>query len=266
MASNFCKACGAPKPEGAQFCTGCGAQSDSGQAQQPAQPPPTSPQPPAPAQQYVQQAPAYAPQVPPPPKKSGAGKVIGFVLLGIVGTAALVFGALVVIGLVVGAGNGGDKPVASNIAQWQPTYDQNRVLSEFGAPQAFLVAYGEDHLEDLEGGGELPIHRVESWDYFDMKTRFLFKDGEAIGTEDLPETPSAPYYPQFSPLDFEYGMNADDVTAFVGLDPSVETQPSPDILPGVTITSYYNQLFITYEDGLLIGVEAPVRASEGGGL
>jgi hypothetical protein len=288
MSGSFCTHCGAPRAEGAPYCTACGAKV-AAEGAQPAQQPPQQaqqqqPQPPpqqAQGQQQYQQPgyqqqpypgqyPGYGYQQPAPPKKRGAGKTIAIIAGILVGLGALCFGGLVVIGLLNpdsppgGGGTPGGGATDSTVA-WQPTYDQMRVLDEFGPPQGFTLAYGEDATEDLSTvSGELPIHRAEAWDYFDMQTRFLFKDGEAIGTEDLPPPPSNPYYPQFNPLDFVYGMSAEQVNDFIGIEPSMETQPDPAIFPDLKVTNYYNQLFVTYEDGALVGVEAPVLADQGG--
>jgi hypothetical protein len=165
----------------------------------------------------------------------------------------------------------GDDTTATETADpftaWQTTSDQQRVLDEFGPPQAFIVAYGEDHLAELGGDEPLPLVRAETWDYHDMGTRFVFRDGEAMGTEDLAPiegAPSAYYVPLFTPVDFSYGMTQADVDDFMDVEPSAEADIDPDLFDDLHIVSYFDQLYVTFEAGALIGVDAPVLGVEGG--
>ncbi|GAB4279818.1 MAG: hypothetical protein Kow0056_13500 [Coriobacteriia bacterium] len=237
--------------------------------QQPYGAPPQYPQQPYGTPPQYPQPPYGTPQYPQQPKKSGAGKTIAIILGILLLLGACGAGALVLFGMFGPDGGGGG---GKDVVQWEPTYDQLRVIDEFGVPQAFMVAYGEDPEEDLAGEGPPPIHRVETWDYWEIGTRFRFKDGVALGVDDLPDmnvddvfgADITPYTPAFSPLDFSYGMSPEQVADFMQVGPSKTAEIQPDLFDGLTMDSFFDELYVTYENGGLIAVEAPLLDMGGG--
>ncbi len=251
---------------------------------------PQQPQYPQYPQQYPQQTYYQQPQYPPPqPTRSGsgAGRVLAYIALACVGIAAV--GALVVMGFTLfkpESPNGGGGIVQSEpdgprgggvvqpqpnspstdggLVQWQATYDQNRVLDEFGPPQAFVIGYGEDHLDQATGDDPLAVHRVEAWDYWEMQTRFEFKDGIAIGTRELPPLDGPVYTPEYSPLDFSLGMSAEQVAGLMQVGPSATATLDQELFPGMSIDSFFDELCVSYQEGGLVGVESSLLSLEGG--
>lgn len=268
MASTYCRQCGSEMAEGTAHCTACGAPLTAAPTppqQYPSQP--TSPQqyylqpqsPPQYAQYSPQYPPQYAPQYPQPPKRSGIGRFLTYSALGC--AALLAIGVLIFVGISLLAPSG---PEGGDVVLWHATYDQNRVLDEFGPPQAFVIGYGEDHLDAAAADDPLPIHRVETWDYWDMRTRFEFKDGVAIGTTELPAPEFAVYTPAYTPLDFSLGMTPSDVAQFMQVGPSASATLDQQLFPGMTIDSFFDELYVSYQDDGLVGVESSLLSLEGG--
>ncbi len=103
--------------------------------------------------------------------------------------------------------------------------DQEVVASEFGLPRTFTVVYGEDVLS-AEEDGDLDTHRVEFWDYYEMGTRFIFRDGTAVATKEIEPLSGDVDYPALDPSEFAQGMTVDDVTVLMGDPPSASGEIS----------------------------------------
>lgn len=253
----FCIHCGSPISDGAAFCTNCGA----AQAQHapPAQQPPQQYQQPyaQPAQPQYQQQPAYYQQATPPPKKSRKGL---FITLGVLG-GLLVCGALGVGALLLFSGGGGDN---GDWTAWQPTRSQQRVVAEFGYPETFSVYFGVDPNDQPAANGELPIHRLEVWDYYSLGSRFTFKDGEATGVYDAPAAPAGTEFPLLRPDEFAVGMSLQDVTDVIGVLPTEGADIAPDIIEGLEVYVFEGQVSASFDQGRLVGVETVPVSIEGG--
>lgn len=168
----------------------------------------------------------------------------------------LVLGA-VIAGMVLFSGSG-TTGGGSEFVRYDLSGDQQRVVAEFGLPRTFTILYGED-VEGALDGGDLETHRIESWDYYEMGTRFLFRDGKVVGTRDIEPMGDGVAFPEISPRQFVYGMTVDDVSGSMGFEPAASGQVTADIAEGVEVYVWDGLLSCTFQNGTLIAAEtAPV--------
>lgn len=246
MAGNFCTSCGAPRQGDSRFCTKCGTPF-------PEEAPHAAPADPAPTPAPVASMPAASvPAVAAPPrKKSKLPLVLGIGCLSVVVLAGVLVGALVLFSADGTTGGG------SEFVRYDLSGDQRRVVEEFGLPRTFTIVYGEDVEGALEGG-DLETHRIELWDYYEMGTRFVFRDGKVVATREI-EPLGGAAFPAISPAQFVSGMTVADVSDSMGLEPAASAQVSTELGEGLEILIWDGVLSCTFENGALIAAEtAPV--------
>ncbi|MDZ4654990.1 MAG: hypothetical protein U1F44_03855 [Coriobacteriia bacterium] len=174
-----------------------------------------------------------------------------------------VFGAVGVGAFLLfsdGDGGGGN----GDWSAWESTRSQQRVVAEFGYPETFSVYYGVDPNDQPDANGELPIHRLEVWDYYSLGSRFTFKDGEATGVHDAPAAPVGTEFPLLRPDEFAVGMSLQDVTDVIGALPTAGADIAPEIAEGLEIYVFEGQVTASFDQGRLVGVETVPVTAEGG--
>ncbi|MBN1192175.1 MAG: hypothetical protein JXA36_00570 [Coriobacteriia bacterium] len=184
------------------------------------------------------------------PGKRSRSRAVAFGCLALVLACSLSCGAVFLLGSRSGGGGG-------------LSADQKRVAEEFGLPRTFSVVIGEDVEGALEGG-DLDVHRIETWDYHEMGTRFVFRDGAVVGTRDISVLdPAAFAYPAISPASFSEGMSPDDVSELLGGEPGGEATLSAGLGEEVRTLVWSGVVSCTFVDGELAVVEtAPLQIAE----
>ena len=142
--------------------------------------------------------------------------------------------------------------------------DRTRVAEEFGLPRTFSIVIGEDPESALEGG-DLESHRIESWDYYELGTRFIFRDGAIVATNRLePLDPWSFAYPAVAPMDFVEGMTVEDVSSMLGHEPGGSVEVAVGLDATVEVYVWSGVVSCTFSDGGLVAVEtAPLYFEEG---
>ncbi|MDI6900915.1 MAG: zinc ribbon domain-containing protein [Anaerosomatales bacterium] len=271
MSQQQCPACGSYVQPGSQFCTNCGAAMQAGTGAPP--PPPPGGQVPAPGyyqqptapQPGYQQQPPYPPagfQQPMPPQEPPRKRKTLLIVVLVALALLLCCGAAVAAVLIFGDGDGGGS--SGEYPAWELSANQRRVVAEFGYPQTFNVYYGTDPVADTPAeNGELPMHRFEVWDYYALGSRFMFKDGAAVGTSDAPALPAGTEFPMLKPEEFSLGMSLQETADAIGALPTEGADIAPEILEGLEVYIFEGQVTASFDQGRLVGVETVPVAPEG---
>ncbi len=181
------------------------------------------------------------------------------------------FALLVVLGVAaatlvwLAAGDAGDGGNGVTSRAWSFSADQERVADEFGLPNTFTIVYGEDAEEVVTAAaGDPPTHRFEYWDYYEMGTRFVFRDGDVVATHAIEPLGYEFDYPAISPESFSAGMTVEDVSELMGFEPAASADLVPSAVTGVEMYVWDGVLSVTFHEGGLISAEtAPVIVEEG---
>jgi hypothetical protein len=216
---------------------------------------PTPPPPPPPAQPAYEQQ--YGSPPPPPPAKKRSTGLIVAIVVGVILALLVCCGATVAAVLIFGSSDSAEP--------WKLSADQTRVVAEFGPPQTFNIICAADPKNDDPGEDGFPIHRVETWSYHDMGTRFIFRDGKAMGTAAIPVAVAAAgaTYPKLRPEEFYRGMSVEDVVKAVGGAPTKAADLAPDAFKGLEAYVFGDQVMAEFENGGLVGVQTASVISEG---
>lgn len=204
------------------------------------------------------QQPMMYPAPPPPPSPSGPKRSTGLIVAIVVGVIFVLMtccGVIVAAVLIFGS--------SESAEPWKLSADQTRVVQEFGPPQTFSVICATDPKNDDPGEDGFPVHRVEIWSYHDMGTRFLFRDGKAMGTTATPFPVADTAYPKLRPEEFYRGMSVDDVVKAVGAAPTKAADIAPDAFEGLEAYVFGDQVMAEFEDGKLVGIQTAAVVSEG---
>jgi hypothetical protein len=141
---------------------------------------------------------------------------------------------------------------------------QKKVVAEFGPPQTFLVTIGEDAEAQAKGENPPRRHRMETWQYQDLGSQFVFYDGQYRGRTSLPATKTALDYPKVRPEQFSYGMSPEQVAGLLMTDKAQKMQPLPRTQPSLECYAFASQVLVTFEAGKLVAVMTiPTRGAAG---
>lgn len=92
--------------------------------------------------------------------------------------------------------------------------EQQQVRSERGAPQAFMILFYDEELED----GSTGAVRLETWTYYTDSLEYTFINGELVGEDaievDIGDLAGIPYTPE----QFQAYMDLEGVLASAGLE------------------------------------------------
>ncbi len=134
--------------------------------------------------------------------------------------------------------------------------DQRAVAAEFGYPRTFAVTFTSADARRREPSA------LETWDYYELGTRFIFRNGRVVLTRAIEALPIDRHaYPAVSPADFEPGMSVQDLTEAWRHAPATEPGGDADserlVWSGVVAGRF--------RDGRLTGAEtAPLVVGEKG--
>jgi hypothetical protein len=154
----------------------------------------------------------------------------------------------------------GDLPEA-----WTLTRDQQRVVQEFGPPQAFTLAFASDLATATVGNKEPPLVRMETWEYPTVGASFTFRNGvyKEWSKVAIPKQPVKS--PALRPDAFVAGMTPGQVSKVVGAKPDTTAQVLAKTVPGLTVESYRGQIAAGFQDGKLVTVRMLALIPGGGG-
>lgn len=230
----------------------------------PASPAPMPPQGPPPPQgpavpQWPTVAPGSAatasPQPSATPPKSKTPLVIGGVAAGclllVCACASVVFAGL-------------SLSSCSESKPWTLTPDQQRVMKEFGPPEAFTVAFVSDLETPTPEKKDPPMLRLETWQYPSLGSEFSFRDGTFQRRAKIAVPKGALQTPALRPDAFAAAMSPDQVSKIVDSKPSRTATVLPDLFKGLEVQSYLGQVVAGYQDGKLVVIQVfPVTAKGG---
>jgi hypothetical protein len=187
--------------------------------------------------------------------------------------AAIGYAALVVICLVAGGvffGGGYAEywalpktveDVQVEIAAAAPlplSSDQQQVRAELGDPEAFMILFYEEPLDN----GSIGDVRTETWSYYTQGVEYTFINGEKVGEDpigvEIRELAPVPYRPE----QFAAYMNLEDVIAAAQLDSFLLVPLEKEIVEGGEVY-YADRLTFGLKDDELRYVEALALEVEG---
>ncbi|MDO8914908.1 MAG: hypothetical protein Q7W16_02345 [Coriobacteriia bacterium] len=196
-----------------------------------------------------------APPPPPPPAPKRSTGLIVAVVVGVIFALMACCGIAFAAVLIFGS--------SSSAEPWKLSADQTRVASEFGPPQTFDIICAADPKNDDPGEDGFPIHRIETWTYHEMGTRFIFRDGKVMGTSAVPAPAAGTAYPKLRPEEFYAGMSLEDVAKVVGAAPTKAADIAPDTFKGLEAYVFDDQVMAEFEGGKLVGVQTAAVITEG---
>lgn len=207
---------------------------------QPAYPPP--PGQPQPAHSVVAQAP-----------KPGRKK---WVVFGAIGCGALLF--LCVIALVISSFFGDDTEA------YQLTRDQKRVVSEFGYPDGFMVAFASDLATATPDDEDPPMVRMETWEYPTLGSAFSFRNGTFVSRTRIPVPKKPVSSPAIKPESLSFGMSPEDVEKVLGTEPDTTATMKPEMFEGAVIKTWRGQFAAAFADEKLVYAQSYPVIAKGG--
>lgn len=198
--------------------------------------------------------------------RSGQGRRVS--VLAAVGIAALAGACLLAVGVFLLGGYREYQTlpkivedVQVDLAAAEPlplSDDQHRVRAELGDPEAFMILFYEEPLED----GSIGDVRTEMWSYFTERVEYTFINGELVGEDsievDLTGLAPVPYRPE----QFRAYMNLQDVVAAAGVDSFLVVPLERELVDGGEVY-YADQLTFGLKDDELRYVEALALDVEG---
>lgn len=136
--------------------------------------------------------------------------------------------------------------------------DQQRVRAERGDPEAFLILFYEETLED----GTIGDVRTETWSYYTGGIEYTFINGvleaQAAIEAGIGELTPAAYQPE----QFQATMSLEEVLAVAGLDSFLLVPLEKELVDGGEVY-YADRLAFGLQDGELRYLEALALEVEG---
>lgn len=129
--------------------------------------------------------------------------------------------------------------------------DQQQVRAEMGDPEAFMILFYEEPLED----GSIEDVRTETWSYYTRGVEYTFINGEVVGEDpiDVELGELAPI--AFRPEQFAAYMDLEQVVAAAGLDSFLLVPLEKELVPGGEVF-FADRLTFGLKDDELRYVEA----------
>lgn len=185
-----------------------------------------------------------------------------------VGCAALVMVCLIGGGVTLGSGYAEYQALPKIVADVQLdlaaapplplSQDQQQVRAEHGNPEAFMILFYEEPLDD----GSIGDVRTETWSYYTQGMEYTFINGELAGDEpidvDLGELAPLPYTPE----QFHAYASLQELIAAAGIDEFLIVPLEKELVEGGEVF-YADRLTFGLRDDELRYVEA--LALEAGG-
>jgi hypothetical protein len=136
--------------------------------------------------------------------------------------------------------------------------DQQRVRAERGDPEAFMILFYDEELED----GSIGNVRTETWSYYTQWVEYTFINGELVGEDpievELGQLEPVPYKPE----QFRAYMDLEQVIATAGLDAFLVVPLEKELVDGGEVY-YADRLTFGLKDDELRYVEALALEVEG---
>jgi len=129
--------------------------------------------------------------------------------------------------------------------------EQQRIRAERGDPEAFMILFYEEPLED----GAVGDVRTETWSYYTQGVEYTFINGEMVGEDplevDLGELAPVPYKPE----QFQAYMDLEEVVASAGVDSFLVVPLEKELVEGGEVY-YADRLTFGLKDDELRYIEA----------
>jgi len=129
--------------------------------------------------------------------------------------------------------------------------EQQQVRAEMGEPEAFMILFYEEMLEDGSTGNV----RTETWSYYTQGVEYAFVNGELVGEDpievEIGQLEPVPYTPE----QFQAYMDLQQVIAVAGLDSFLTVPLEEELLAGGEVY-YADRLTFGLKDDELRYVEA----------
>ena len=151
---------------------------------------------------------------------------------------------------------------SSSTGRWTFTQDQQRLLREFGPPQAFTLAYASD-FATATPGKEPPLVRIETWEYPRLGSAFTFRNGKFTGRAKTAIATEKLRSPALLPDVFVAGMSPSAVSKVIGVKPDKTVNILAKTVPGMTIEVYRGQVAAGFLDGKLVTIETFAVTTKG---
>jgi hypothetical protein len=136
--------------------------------------------------------------------------------------------------------------------------DQQQVRSEMGDPEAFMILFYEEPLDN----GSIGDVRTETWSYYTQGVEYTFINGEMVGEDpievDISDLAPVPYQPE----QFAAYMNLEEVIAAAGLDSFLVVPLEKELVDGGEVY-YADRLTFGLKNDELRYVEALALEVEG---
>lgn len=152
-------------------------------------------------------------------------------------------------------GGGEGEVTLEDVAGFESVDRRSELLSELGAPDAFVIT-----VDEL--GGE--VSRLESWTYYEAGSQIDLIDGEILWNVEIDDLPDGSLLPlTYSPMEFEMLASVDDTLAALdGVDLiQLEAATAEFEVDGSELWAG-EQLALAFVDDALVYVEAFALAPE----
>jgi len=135
----------------------------------------------------------------------------------------------------------------------QLSADQKAVVEEFGPPESFKLIITKDYLNEVG-----KVVRIEIWNYYSLKTRISFVDGNYETDAEIEDVPDWTLLPIiYRPEQFANEMSLEEIKKrIIGGKPYEKLDISDEILPGAQLNLIgFEQIMLGFEHGKLIYAE-----------
>lgn len=147
---------------------------------------------------------------------------------------------------------------AAAVAPLPLSSDQRQVRADLGDPEAFLILFYEETLED----GSIGDVRTETWSYYSKGVEYTFINGEIEGEASIAVQMEGLRPAPYRPEQFQAYMSLEDVLAVTGIDSFLVVPLETELVDGGEVC-FADRLTFGLKGGELRQVEALALDVEG---
>lgn len=145
----------------------------------------------------------------------------------------------------------GQEPTSTNAVQLST--DQKGVVEKFGPPDSFKLIINKKLVNQV-----MKVVRIETWNYYKLKTRIAFIDGNLEADAEIEDVPDWTLLPViYRPEQFANEMSLAEIKNRIIGNRAYENLDIPDdIMPGAQLNVIgFEQIVLVFDQGKLIYAE-----------